>query len=213
MFPATRTLEKVARMPRSAANPLRRQAKQARAQASVEAVLEAAAQVLLREGYVAATTNRIAAVAGVSIGTLYQYFADKQAIFDALIQRELATAGRVLDATRLDPEQPLEESLAALLDALRRTQPRGPELYRQLEHVPDALFRERLRERNDRALAFARRLLEAHRGSLAVEDLELAAFMLVHAAQGIAFAASPELFGERLTTELARLFARYLERG
>jgi AcrR family transcriptional regulator len=198
-------------MPRSAANPLRRQAKQARAQASVDAVVEAAAQVLLREGYAAATTNRIAAVAGVSIGTLYQYFADKDAVFDALIQRELETAGQVLDATRIDPDQPLEAALGQLLDSFRRAQPRGPELWRQLEHVPDARLRKRLAERNTSALAFVRRLLEAHRGSLAVQDLEIAAFMVVHAVQGIALAASPAQFGERLTTELARLFARYLE--
>ncbi len=213
MFLATRTWEEPPSMPRSAANPPRRQAKQARAQASVEAVLEAAAQVLLREGYTAATTNRIAEVAGVSIGTLYQYFADKDAVFDALIGRELETAGRVLDATRIDPEQPLEAALVQLFDSFRRAQPRGPELWRQLEHVPDARLRKRLAERNTRALAFVRRLLEAQRGSLAVQDLDVASFMVVHAAQGVALAASPELFGERLTKELARLFARYLERG
>lgn len=197
-------------MPRTAANPPRRKAKQARAQASVEAVLEAAAQVLLRQGYAAATTNRIAAVAGVSIGTLYQYFADKAAVLDALIQRELETAGRVLDATRIDPGQPLEAALGEIFDGLRRAQPRGPELWRQLEHVPNARLRKRLAERNTRALAFVRRLLDAHRADLTVEDPEIAAFMVVHAAQGIALAANRDLFGERLTAELARLFARYL---
>ncbi len=197
-------------MPRVPARPLRRQAKQARSQASVDAVLQAAARILLRDGYLAATTNRIAEVAGVSIGTLYQYFADKDAVFDALIQRELETAGRVLEATVINADQPLETSLGQLFDAFRRLQPRGPELYRQLEHVPNALLRKRLAERNERAVAFATRLLEAHRAELRVDDLNLAAFMLVHAAQGIALSASPEQFGERLMTELARLFARYL---
>jgi AcrR family transcriptional regulator len=198
-------------LPRAPAKPLRRQAKQTRSQATVDAVLEAAARILLRAGYVAATTNRIAEVAGVSIGTLYQYFADKDAVFDALIQRELETAGSVLDAAAIDGDQPLESSLRQLLDAFRRLQPRGPELYRQLEHVPNALLRSRLAERNERAVAFARRLLEAHRAEIRVDDLDLAAFMLVHATQGIALSASPELFGERLTTELARLFTRYLQ--
>lgn len=197
-------------MPRSPATPARRQAKQDRAQASVDAVLEAAAQVLLRAGYAAATTNRIAEVAGVSIGTLYQYFADKDAVFDALIQRELEAAGRVLDAALIDPDQALEVSLRQLFDGLRTLQPRGPELFRQLEHVPNALFRRRIAERNERAVAFARRLLEAHRNELRVDDLDLAAFVLVHGAQGIAFNASPELFGERLIEELVRLFTRYL---
>jgi len=197
-------------LPRSPANPARRQAKQPRAQASVEAVLEAAARVLLSAGYAGATTNRIAEVAGVSIGTLYQYFADKYAIFDALIQRELETAAALLDASTLDSEQPLETTLRQLFDGLRTLQPRGPELYRQLERVPNALLRRRVSERNDRALAFARRLLEAHRSELRVDDLDLAAFMIVHASEGVLLNASPDLVGPRLSEELGRLFTRYL---
>jgi len=195
---------------RNAANPSRRQAKQARSQASVDAVIEAAAQVLLRSGYAAATTNRIAEVAGVSIGTLYQYFADKDAVFDALIERELEAAGSVLDAASIDPGQPLGATLRQLLDGFRTLQPRGPELYRQLEHVPNALLRRHVAERNELALAFARRLLEAHRAALRVQDLDLAAFVIVHSIQGVYLNASPEDFGARLSEELARLFTRYL---
>ena len=197
-------------MPRNAANPARRQAKQARAQASVAAVLEAAARVLLSSGYAAATTNRIAEVAGVSVGTLYQYFADKDEVFDLLIQRELEATARVLDATQVDPARPLEATLRQVFDAVRTLQPRAPELYRQLEHVPNALLRQRVVERNVRVVAFVRRLLEAHRSELRVDDLDLAAFLVVHATEGVALNASPELFGERLTAELARLFTRYL---
>ncbi|MDE2606107.1 MAG: TetR/AcrR family transcriptional regulator [Burkholderiales bacterium] len=61
--------------------------------------MEAALRILDREGEAALTTNRIAAVAGVSIGTLYQYFADRQAIVDALVQRELGSLGeRILES-------------------------------------------------------------------------------------------------------------------
>lgn len=183
-----------------------------RSQASVDAVLESAAQVLLHEGYAAATTNRIAARAGVSIGTLYQYFGDKDAVFAALIEREVAIAGPVFEAMRIDTEQPLEASLFRLLNALRRAQPRGPELYRQLDHVPNTLLRKRLGEQNQQVLTFVRQLLEAYRATLTVDDLDLAAFLLVNATSGIALGASPELYGERLSAELARLFARYLER-
>ena len=203
--------EMVLNVTRTLAKPRRRRAKQVRSQASVGAVLEAAAQVLLHEGYAAATTNRIAARAGVSIGTLYQYFGDKEAVFAALIEREVAIAGPVFEAMHIDPEQRLEDSLARLLNALRRAQPHGPELYRQLDHVPNKLLRKRIHEQNEQMMAFVRQLLEAYRGSLAVDDLDLAAFLLVHATSGIALGASPDLYGERLSKEVARLFARYLE--
>lgn len=64
-------------MPTKSAKRPRRQAKQARSQQTVHDILEAAAQILEREGYTRATTNRIAEAAGVSVGTLCEYFADK----------------------------------------------------------------------------------------------------------------------------------------
>jgi AcrR family transcriptional regulator len=78
---------------------VRRQPSQTRARHKVELILEAALRILDREGEDALTTNYIASVAGVSIGTLYQYFADRQAIVDALVQRELeAIRKRVMES-------------------------------------------------------------------------------------------------------------------
>ena len=68
---------------RQVASP-RRVPSQARAQETVRAILQAAAQVIAEYGYAAGTTNRIAARAGVSIGSLYQYFPNKDAILVAL---------------------------------------------------------------------------------------------------------------------------------
>lgn len=65
----------------------RRQPVQARAQRTLEAIVQAAAQILVKEGEAALTTNRIAERAGVSIGTLYQYFPDKQAVLRATASR------------------------------------------------------------------------------------------------------------------------------
>ncbi|WP_321490957.1 TetR/AcrR family transcriptional regulator [uncultured Hyphomonas sp.] len=65
----------------------RRNPKQARAKATVDAILEAAFQVLDADGYANFTTSRIAKRAGVSIGTLYQYFDDRDAILMEMGQR------------------------------------------------------------------------------------------------------------------------------
>lgn len=69
--------------------PERRNPRQARALFKVELMLEAAMRIIDRSDIDSLTTNAVAAEAGVSIGTLYQYFKDKQAILQALVQREL----------------------------------------------------------------------------------------------------------------------------
>jgi AcrR family transcriptional regulator len=68
-----------------------REPRQARSRATREAILEAAARIVEADGEApeAFNTNRVAAVAGVSVGTLYQYFSDKQAILVALARREI----------------------------------------------------------------------------------------------------------------------------
>lgn len=71
----------------------RRSPRQARSRATCEAIVEAAAQIVERQGPEALTTNAVAERAGVSIGTLYQYFPDKQAILIAAARRE-PLAGR-----------------------------------------------------------------------------------------------------------------------
>lgn len=82
-------------------------------------MLQGAVRVLAREGLDAVTTNRIAETAGVSIGSLYQYFPDKHAIFLALHQRHAhrvqQVIGRILDAHVAAPLEPL---IVALMDGL-----------------------------------------------------------------------------------------------
>lgn len=62
---------------------------QPRAKATVTAMLDAAARILAREGYDGVTTNHVAEAAGVSIGSLYEYFPNKQSIIAAALAREL----------------------------------------------------------------------------------------------------------------------------
>jgi AcrR family transcriptional regulator len=78
---------------------VRREPKQQRSRQTVEAVLEAVRRVLRRHGAEAITTNRIAEAAGVSIGSLYQYFPDKQAIFAALHDRHVKGVRQVIERT------------------------------------------------------------------------------------------------------------------
>jgi len=97
----------------------RRIPRQGRAEETVTAILEASAQLLERGGLAAFTTNAVAERAGVSIGTLYQYFADKQALLRALAERELtATLAAVAAALRGDPGASLEARIRAMVRAI-----------------------------------------------------------------------------------------------
>jgi len=197
-------------MARASGKPARRRAKQARSQQTTAVVLEAAAQVLRREGYAAATTNRIAERAGVSVGTIYQYFANKEEVFDALICREIEGLLEVLHRVEFDPDESLAEALRRLLELLVRARPDAPVLYRSLEQVPQALFRRRVAEARGSVIDWVREFLASHGGEVRVPDLGVAAFVVVSAAEGVAINASVELYRERAADELATMFTRYL---
>jgi AcrR family transcriptional regulator len=85
---------------------MRKSPTQARAAQTVDAIVEAAIQILQSDGEERLTTNRIAERAGVSIGSLYQYFADKEAIVEAVAERErdkvVTTILKSLSAVRAD---------------------------------------------------------------------------------------------------------------
>lgn len=84
-------------MMHGACNSTRRIPRQYRSRQTVEAVLAAVPLLLKRQGPRAITTNRIAEVAGVSIGSLYQYFPDKQSVFSALHERHVWDVRDVLE--------------------------------------------------------------------------------------------------------------------
>jgi len=65
----------------------RKAPRQSRSQATVTAILDATARILLERGYAAASTNAVAELAGVSVGSLYQYFPNKEALIAALQAR------------------------------------------------------------------------------------------------------------------------------
>lgn len=135
---------------RDRASRRRRRPIQRRAQQTIDAILGGAVQVLKsgrdqtiatgRGQTIAAgrgqsiTTNHIARAAGVSIGSLYQYFADKRAIFAALHDRHVEQASRRIDAALVtNAGAPLEVVLRALMHALIEAHAADPELYLVLD--------------------------------------------------------------------------------
>jgi AcrR family transcriptional regulator len=91
---------------------------QARSVASVDAILEATIQVLLKVGKERLTTTRVAARAGVSVGTLYQYFPNKAALLQAVLKRHMGEVTSTVEAVCAKQKgQPLEQMATALITA------------------------------------------------------------------------------------------------
>jgi AcrR family transcriptional regulator len=112
----------------------RRAPVQERAQVTVEAMLDAAIRLLKRGGAASITTNRIAETAGVSIGSVYQYFPNKRAIFIALHDRHIRQVDRVMERRMVESaEATLEGLIASLIDGMIEAHTVDPELSHLLQ--------------------------------------------------------------------------------
>jgi AcrR family transcriptional regulator len=145
---------------------VRRQPKQRRAHVTVEAVLDSVAKVLKRDGVNAVTTNHIAEVAGVSIGSIYQYFPDKRAIFTALHRRHVEEIDRLIENTLIEhATSSLDDLMRAIVEAMVDAHTGDPEFYQlMMTLVPHGV---------DGTRAFPVRLHNAFRLAIASRQREL----------------------------------------
>ena len=111
-----------------------RKPKQDRARHAVATLLEAAARVLVERGWDGFNTNAVAARAGVSIGSLYEYFPNKQALVDAVANEHLARGEAMLEQSQADDRSPktLEQLVHALVQGFAKIHHDDPDLHRAL---------------------------------------------------------------------------------
>lgn len=193
---------------------VRRAPRQSRSRATVAAIREAAARVLVAEGYDRTTTTRVAEVAGVSIGTLYQYFDSRDAILDSLAEELLgAIVGAAVVAIEPPTDASLEDRLDRVATGVLRVVARHPSVLRQLDAVPGSSFRARLSEAKAAGGAFLLRLLEAHPNEVRAPDLALAARLLVDFGEGLLYNLTPDDDIVRVGRETARLVGAYVRAG
>ncbi|WP_029391543.1 TetR/AcrR family transcriptional regulator [Streptomyces xiaopingdaonensis] len=193
----------------------RKRPRQVRAEFTRQRILDAAAHVFAEYGYAAGTTNRIAEQARVSIGSLYQYYPNKDAILVELLTRHL-DAG--MAEFPLEQGEPLSESVEgimrryvhgtienhrddpALLRVMAEQGPRSRELL------------ERVTQGERRRIAHARRLFRDH-PQVRVADVGIAARLVVSAVEMMVhkvMAGSPGVDTARFENELVTMLTRYL---
>jgi AcrR family transcriptional regulator len=161
---------------------LRKQPRQARSRDTVKAILKAAAQVFASRGYAGTTTNHVAARAGVSIGSLYEYFPSKDALLVALADDHISEGQAILEEvwagihTCRDMQEVVRRFARAMVDLHANDRP----LHRLLfEEAPlPKKTRQRVIEIEEEASSRLEALLRAQPG-LTERDPALAAAVIV----------------------------------
>jgi len=170
---------------------------------------------LKREGFDAITTNRIAEVAGVSIGSLYQYFPDKRAIFVALHQRHIEEIDRMVETTLVQHAgSPLAELVGAMIGAMVEAHTTDPELYEllstQVPHRAGGTQDFSVRLRGAFLVAISSRSRELKKGG----DLEKLVFVVTHMVEALSHGAvlrrPPGLSLADAKAEITRAVLAYL---
>lgn len=118
----------------------RKRPRQARSVATFEAILEAAARILESLGFAGFNTNAVAELAGVSIGSLYQYFPSKDALIVELIRCERTKlSSRIVEAIQQSDAADLKDKLKLIIQAAVQHQLSRPQLARTLEFASELI--------------------------------------------------------------------------
>ena len=194
---------------------VRREPSQQRSRAMVERIITAGHAVLLEHGYERASTGRIAAAAGISPGSLYQYFPDKHAVLTQVIDRYTdrlrtrVSRAFVHNLSAPSPAESVRGSVNALLDAFEANAGLIRVLYEQLPPTADT-HRAEFKHRIDELVTTALLLHDRGRSG---EPIDAIAWVLVRTVENltISYVLDPPPLGrETVVDELTRLITGYL---
>ncbi len=196
----------------------RKRPRQRRSRQTVDAILDAAARVFSQRGYAGGTTNHIAAAAGVSVGSLYDYFPNKDAILVALVERQLATmVDRVQDHLRSARESAgsLEGLLRRFVVAMLSVHETQPDLYHAVSaeapHPPEL---HACVLQMEESLAHALEVLLLESDEVALADSDTAAHLVVQTSEALTHRfvhqGIHDVTRERFIDEAVRLLHAYL---
>jgi AcrR family transcriptional regulator len=170
---------------------MRKRPQQARSEATVEAIVEATGQVLGSHGREHTTTNRIAERAGVSIGTLYQYFPGKESLIAAFVKHRIEADQAVLEALMRDGvDRPPRDVLVTTSRAFVAMMRDNRALYCDMvELMPFVGYLDELRSSMTALAEFAARYLASRPEVNSDADLHTAALLSIHAVRAALLAA------------------------
>lgn len=192
----------------------RKRPRQQRSRATVEAILTATARVLVERGYEATTTNHVAQVAGVSIGSLYQYFPNKAALVMAVVEHHCTAMYELLEASAAAlGDAPIPVAVRSYVTAMVEAHAVNPDLHRVLVQQAMHIGLETLQQIDQASQGVVRAYLERRREEILPRNLEMAAYVLVRSVEavvhGMVLEAS-EIDPDAVADEVIDLVLRYL---
>ncbi len=196
----------------------RRTPTQSRSQETLEIILEAAAQVFSEHGYAAGTTNRIAQRAGVSVGSFYQYFPNKDAVLVALVDSHVNAGMRSVETLLADAvgtEFDLEALLRSFVTAMVTLHGREPDLHRVLfEEAPHPPEMHECVLKTEESLAHTWLSILQQLPGVVVSDADTAAHLVVQLTEALTHRfvlhGLHDLSTETFIEEVVTLLTRYL---
>lgn len=168
-------------------NP-RKSASQARSRATVDALIEATARILVHDGFEKTSTNRIAEVAGVSVGSLYQYFPSKEALVAAVIDRHNEEIMGIVRMALIEvADLPVDKAVRRLVTVAIEAHRINPKLHRVLaEQIPRTGQLADVEAFNREVHNLVRTYLESRRKEMRKIDLDIATFICVSTIESVA---------------------------
>jgi AcrR family transcriptional regulator len=205
-------------MPPKPATKPRKQPQQERSKITVEAILEATTHILTEEGYEKVNTNRIAERAGISIGSLYQYFPNKESLMAALIEQHSNEMVELAE-TKLNRlfDSPLEIVIPELIRAIIAAHAINPKLHQVLsEEVPRLGKSAQMQQADERIAKIVRSYLDRWSDSIQPQNLDMTVFILCRTVDALSHAAVIEypnfVKDSQFEREVSNLLLSYLIR-
>ncbi|WGT28069.1 MULTISPECIES: TetR/AcrR family transcriptional regulator [Pseudomonas] len=195
---------------------MRKEPRQARSRATVETIIQAGARVLSREGWAGFTTNKVADLAGVSVGSLYQYFPDKLSLVDAIRQNHLDDCLSIMRKIKAKGLAPME-FVANIVQAMIEAHSTYPGLHRVL--LDEAPSSDDYRNPNSgfeiEYLAYYADAVSIYRNRQPNKADHIKALIISDAVDGVIHNAARRglLDDPTIQSELIRLVSKYLDEG
>ena len=184
---------------------------QKRSQVTVAAILEASAQVLRQHGYKSATTNRIANRAGVSVGTVYQYFSNKDEILDALLEQESDAYISAISSHMTPSNTDIRGSIRSLLIAGYLHQDLIVGMREALKHAPESVYAKQGGILRNRLHHHVKLFLEGFGVQGNCDEIEEHADILIGICESQTFLARRERSSDELIELLTRAICQYIQ--
>jgi AcrR family transcriptional regulator len=206
-------------MPRKRSTMPRKLPQQDRSRITVDAILQATAHILTEEGYDKANTNRIAERAGISIGSLYQYFPNKESLMAALMEQHSNEIAELVESKlKALFDAPIEVAIPELVKAVIAAHAINPRLHQVLnEEIPRSERLQQMQQADERIAKLLQAYLTRWSDLIHPQNIEMTVFILSRTVESLCHSAVieyPEFVGDHhFEQEVADLLRLYLIRA